>query len=148
MKKLMTWDECDLIEQQVTCCKEYPENARKTEEEIRSEVYSDNFFLSDCWDDFLTDLDNLISEINPNGKWAGKVKNFGWRSLSGYKEFDADNGKDFLRQILPDTDCTFNIFKFKRKGFAIQNFHHDSPTGKEWYYIVPLHLKKNLKEVA
>ncbi|QSQ10542.1 hypothetical protein H0A61_02952 [Koleobacter methoxysyntrophicus] len=24
------------------------------------------------------------------------------------------------------------------KGFAIQNYHHDSLCGEEWYYIIPV----------
>ncbi len=55
----------------------------------------------------------------------------GWR-----KVLKASNGAGFLREILPKTHCHFYIFNYG-KGLAIQNFHHDSPVGKEWYYVVP-----------
>jgi len=50
--------------------------------------------------------------------------------------FAADNGQDFLRAILPDCSCAFYVYR-NGEGFAINNYHHDSPVGKEWYYILP-----------
>jgi len=46
-----------------------------------------------------------------------------------------------LKEILPNTDCTFWIYDYEEngmKGLKINNCHHDSPIrGKEWYYILP-----------
>jgi len=63
--------------------------------------------------------------------------NFGWREIGGHKLMSTDDGTDFLLQILPDTDCTFYIYAYGDDGLKINNFHHDSPTGREWYYALP-----------
>lgn len=52
-------------------------------------------------------------------------------------KFDASNGQDLLRNILPNTDNEFSIFQLKKDGFAINNKHHDNQEGDEWYYILP-----------
>jgi hypothetical protein len=73
--------------------------------------------------------------------WYAEVSNFGWRGQSGSAWIDAEGANDLLYKILPKTENHFNIYKYTlygRKGFAIQNFHHDSPMGKEWYYVIPL----------
>jgi hypothetical protein len=70
------------------------------------------------------------------GCWRAEVQNFGWRKSWGEKYIRAKNGKDLLSAILPKTDCSFKVHNYG-KGIAIQNHHHDSPTGDEWYYIMP-----------
>jgi hypothetical protein len=77
-----------------------------------------------------------LQAINPDGHWHADVEKFGWRNLNGYKDFEADDGKTFLANILPKTDCTFNVF-LEQNIIRIQNFHHDSPTGNEWYTVRP-----------
>ena len=104
---------------------------------IANEVYQDSDIFQFAWDDLVADLTFLMKNRNPGGHWHAEVKNFGWQSRSGHKDFHAVNGADFLREILPDTDNTFFIHQWGKKGFAIQNFHHDSPTGNEWYYVKP-----------
>ena len=74
--------------------------------------------------------------------WKVEVSNFGWRNQDGQKILRAENGLELLRGILPDTECTFRIYHDGRTGLKIQNFHHDSPTGNEWYYIYPMTLKE------
>jgi len=95
-----------------------------------------------AWDDLLLNLQAYLNKINPLGYWKASVKNFGWRNLDGQKRFFADTTKNFLRVILPDCDCHFNIYKNGKRGIAIQNYHHDSPTGNEWYYIYPITEKE------
>ena len=81
-----------------------------------------------------------------NHRWGAHVENFGWRKLAGAKHFEAENGKDLLNGVLPQTDCHFFIYDYsfvnetkeEIKGLKINNYHHDSPTGAEWYYVVPL----------
>lgn len=68
--------------------------------------------------------------------WRAEVKNFGWQKLNGHKEFMAETGTAIMQAILPDTSCTFKIYRYG-KGFAVNNAHHDSPTWDEWYYILP-----------
>ncbi len=138
-KEIMKWDECDLVEVEV---KHRSETAKmegwyKSEEDIRKDVYQDSDFIQCEWM-YLTDqLTEVMSEKNPGGNWYAEVRNFGWQSLHGHKAFNAADGRAFLRNILPQTDCTFHIFHHGKNGLAIQNFHHDSPTGNEWYYVAP-----------
>jgi len=98
------------------------------------------------WDDFVENLTGVMKKKNYRNyhkdKWMAKVNNFGWRHLDGNKCVTAENGIELLREILPDCDCTFKIFHNGRTGLKIQNFHHDSPVGNEWYYIRPMTIKE------
>lgn len=100
-------------------------------------------------------VDDVIAAVtrmmkrNKTGKWYSEVKNFGWRSIDGMKHFIASDGQSLLSQILPDTDCSFRIYKYGKNGIAVNNVHHDSPMWDvEWYYIVPdtRIVQKQLKE--
>ena len=153
-KKLMEWDEGEIIEGDVQDRIEnwqdfYPEATEPpTEEQVREDVYQDTSLQQMHWDD---EMDYLTTEIlkekNPEGYWHAEMTGFGWREQSGYKYFHATKGEDFLSEILPKTQCTFRIFNYGR-GLAIQNFHHDSPTGKEWYYILPISSEKYSEAVS
>ena len=81
-------------------------------------------------------LTEILNEINPDKIWYAEVKNFGWRGSDGHKTFTAIDGKSFLQEILPKTECHFKIFR-DGDNLKIQNFHHDSPCGGEWYTIYP-----------
>ena len=93
------------------------------------------------WDMFTEDLTSDLNRIFPKGEVACKVECFGWRGCDGFQEtFGFNNGHEFLNKILPDGECTFKIHERKDSTYghhlAIQNFHHDSPVGKEWYYVI------------
>lgn len=107
-----------------------------TEDEIRENVYHNSDTFEFAWEDLIEHLTEIMQRKNQSGYWKVTVNNFGWRSQDGYKYFYADTGIDLLRGILPDTDCTFKIYNYG-KGIAIQNWHHDSPMGNEWYCITP-----------
>jgi hypothetical protein len=96
---------------------------------------SDTEFEWECLCDNLTEL---MQKINPKGQWHCNVQNFGWMARNGFKNLVATKGSQLLSGILPNTDCHFRIFVMG-KGFGrylkIQNFHHDSPTGNEWYEV-------------
>lgn len=143
-KPILEWDEYEIVEAEVKHRLKNPEEFdleedNSNEDMIRRNLY-EGFFLQDEWD-FLTEaLSEILNKINPSGYWKANVENFGWRNLNGNKRFYADKGSEFLREILPKTDCTFRIFEYEEgelKGLKIQNFHHDSPMGNEWYYILP-----------
>lgn len=87
------------------------------------------------WDVLTDELTYILKRKNRDGRWSAEVKNFGWQQLNGHKEFEATEGGKFLREILPDCDCHFDVFNFGAGGVAIQNWHHDSPMGTEWYYV-------------
>lgn len=142
----LRWDVCDLVENQV---KYLVEEEGISEEEAQTAVNNDADFFSLEWEFFLDGLQELLNRVNPNKHgWFVQVKNFGWRERSGHKYFRAETAAEFLNNILPETDCTFNIFlearspelmkvwpKENQHEIRIQNFHHDSPYGKEWYYV-------------
>jgi hypothetical protein len=88
------------------------------------------------WDRMTDALDAIIRKVNPSGEWHCEVKNFGWQRLNGTKDFKAVDGNALLRGILPKTQNSFHIF-VEGKTIKVQNFHHDSPTGDEWYTCIP-----------
>ena len=108
------------------------------EEEGFHKACADPYLLNDEWECLTHALTDKLNEINPDGNWHAEAKNFGWLKLSGDKDFNAESGKTFLFEILPKTDCTFRIYTDEKDTIKIQNFHHDSPVGNEWYRITPL----------
>ncbi len=93
------------------------------------------------WECLLDDINELIKKVNPGGYWYCEVQNFGWRRLSGQAYMEFSSGQGMITKVLPKTECSFNIFK-KGKTIKIQNHHHDSPTGNEWYELKPISLRK------
>lgn len=89
------------------------------------------------WEDLICDLTELIKEINPDGYWYCEVENFGWRKSDGHAFLEFDNGRSLISKVLPKTDCSFNVFQ-EDNIIRIQNFHHDSPCGNEWYTLTPI----------
>jgi hypothetical protein len=95
--------------------------------------------LFDSEEDFdLEELTRIMLDKNSSKIWEAEVINFGWKRERGIKKkFTAEDGKDLLGRVLPPMDCIFKIYELDKKGFAIQNFHHDNNTGNEWYHILP-----------
>jgi hypothetical protein len=89
------------------------------------------------WEDMIDYLGSILDKKNKGIHWKCTVNNFGWRSLNGEAYIEAQEGREFLRKILPETDCHFKIFNFG-KGLLIQNWHHDAPTGAEKYVCMPI----------
>jgi hypothetical protein len=144
-KLLMKWDVASIIEKEVKYrldSWQFPDEP--DEEQIRQEV-AENVFEDEL--EFLYDyLTEVMAKKNNDIYWCAEVTSFGWQSLNGKKIFKADTGEELLRQILPKTECTFKIFNYGR-GIALQNWHHDSPVGKEWYYIMPIGYRTYVKEM-
>ncbi len=125
------WEEC------------YPDTSEcPSEDEIQKDVGSDSDFFAWEYECMVDRLTKLMEAVNPNSNlWKARVHNFGWRNQDGTAEVNANNGLEFLRKLLPACDCTYYIHLYEedgRVGIAIQNSHHDSPTGNEWYYIFPV----------
>ena len=137
---LITWDESDIVDAEVERRMEEDNPDKLSESEIRDQVYQDSVLFDmeyECMCDSLTELMTDIQTKGNNGyDWKAEVMNFGWDNRSGWKEFHAENGQKLLEEVLPRTQCTFKIF-VKDREIQIQNFHHDSPTGNEWYSIKP-----------
>ena len=90
------------------------------------------------WEDLCMEISTAMDE---NTLWKAEMHNFGWLKQNGYKYFTADSGSKLLQAILPDTDCSFRVYKYQ-KGLAINNAHHDSPMWSEWYIIKPVTEKE------
>lgn len=97
------------------------------------------------WEDLTAELSGLMRECTKfrgaEGYWHCEVESFGWQKLSGFKDFKADTGAKLLFAILPNTECHFKIYKVGNT-LRIQNFHHDSPMGAEWYTVKPMTKKE------
>ncbi len=97
------------------------------------------------WETLLEELTAWMKEVTPKdacyGSWQGYMRNFGWLHQNGEKQFRAEDGQHLLWAIFPNTDCHFNIYRCEdatgRAGLAINNRHHDTGPGGEWYYIFP-----------
>lgn len=103
---------------------------------------------NNCEDFEWDDINYLTARAGKSEFWFAEVNNFGWRSISGIAYFRASKLTDILSSILPKTECTFNIYNYGKDGLAIQNYHHDSCTGNEWYYIKPISETTYRKKVA
>lgn len=89
------------------------------------------------WECLCDNLTEFINEIDAHF-WHAEVKNFGWDSRNGYKDFTAYTGRELLGQVLPRTECSFKIWvDVPNKTIKIDNAHHDKPTGGEIYTITP-----------
>jgi hypothetical protein len=132
---LLTWDTCEIAMDQA---KYLLENGEVANEDRGFELAcQDRDLLMFEWQ-WLTDtLTETLNAVNPDGYWQTEVTGFGWRGQEGYKDFEAYNGSDFLKNILPETDCRFKLF-LDKSIIRIRNFYHDSPTGNEWYTIQPI----------
>lgn len=148
------WDEFEIQQEHIKCQIEfkseiYPDEPDITNEEIESRVYSDCDIINHAYDDFIghfqTLLDKVASKYKEEFYWVAEVHGFGWRSQSGELDvFYETDARKLLGKILPNCDCTYKIF-MNRTGFELQNFHHDSPTGNEWYTIRHITLKEFMK---
>ena len=139
-KLVLEWNESELFEEET---KYLIEKEGLTEEQaLEIAEYLD---YSIYYDDLLMALSDILDEITKKNKyfgyWIADVNNFGWLNRDGTKEFQATNSGDFLTEILPNTDCRFQIFR-NRNRLKIRCWHHDSPMGNEYYYIRPMTTKE------
>lgn len=135
-KLICSWDTCEITESQANFLKELGEYPDKTDEELFHIACEDSDVMQMAWDNMVDVITEHMHKHNKHSGWRAKVKNFGWRSQDGHKDFRAESGKELLSQVLPDTECTFKVYRYGH-GLAINNAHHDSPTWQEWYYISP-----------
>jgi hypothetical protein len=89
------------------------------------------------YDEDTLQLGIVLHKKAPKGYWYVRVENFGWDKRSGFAYVEQLTGKGWLNKILPDTLCHFKIYDYG-KGLMIRNSHHDSCTGEEKYYCVPI----------
>lgn len=155
-KPIMTYDECGIVDTETEYRIDEAQQEQESElnnddqEIIRKEVLEDSDVFERAYEDLTEYLTEVMQDMTKRNyykdRWKATVNNFGWLKQNGFKTFKAENGKELLEAILPETDCTFKIFKDGRNGIKIQNYHHDSPMGNEWYYIKPMTTKEVEKE--
>ncbi|MCF6252738.1 MAG: hypothetical protein L3J75_15945 [Methylococcaceae bacterium] len=137
IKPYISWDTTAILEAQANYLIEI--GTAKNTEDSWTMACEDQFLLDDQWENLLVDLTDKLNEINPDGYWHVEVENYGWRNISGQQDIEAVDARTFLSKILPATDCTFHVYideSHPFKEIKIQNFHHDSPVGNEWYTIL------------
>lgn len=132
----LEWDTLAIIQHQAAFLVETGDAANDDEAFRRACEARDLFEFE--WDSLIYQLTEQLNLMNAQGYWQAEVSNFGWQKSHGYAAFYADNGRDLLAKILPKTDCTFRIYIANERTLKIQNFHHDSPVGNEWYILSPL----------
>ncbi len=135
------WDETEILSSHARFLVE--SGAHDSEERAFEAALRDPGLMEWEWECLLEALTERLQEINPGGCWHVEVRNFGWRKSSGHKSFLARDARTFLQEILPRTQCAFRIFIDGRE-IQIQNFHHDSPWGDEWYTASPIRATAEL----
>ncbi len=75
------------------------------------------------WENVLYELNKLMEKFNTSD-WNVDGENLGWRGISGKATIHATDAKELLREILPKTDCSFEIYD-KKDHITIINSHHD-----------------------
>lgn len=134
----LKYDELEIIEADVTYNRESGEWNDKTDEELFNMACQDNNIFYNEWEYIKDTLTDHLS--NKSGYFLAYSKSMGRDNRSGYKYFYADNGKDFLDEILPDCDLTMEL-KSYYNGYKIRVSHHDRPTG-ETYIVKPVSEKE------
>tara|TARA_R110002126_G_scaffold45447_1_gene128836 strand:- start:368 stop:805 length:438 start_codon:yes stop_codon:yes gene_type:complete len=129
----LTWDTCDVVDSRVDDLLEQGEF--ESEDAARDDACSDADIYVWAWDDLVEDLTELMKEINPDElEWHVEAEGLGWQRRSGHRTFSATDGTELLRGILPDTECTFQIYK-EEGQLRLVNSHHDAMG--EVYIISP-----------
>jgi len=144
---IAVYDECDIIENDFQARKEDESHEGLTDEEIYESVHMDQELFEREYEYFKKSLTEVLNEINRNGEFMFKAKglNMGWRNLEGTKEFKAENGKELIESIFPNTnEWTARVYKKGKYQIVIKVSHHDSPMG-EYYIIKPMSKKEILE---
>jgi len=137
---ILKWDTLDIFQREV---EHLMEEEGYTEAYARGVVSGNtelNTFEWECLKETLTQLMKKIRD-NRSALWHCEVENFGGQELWGSTTFGALTGGELLMHVLPNTDNTFYIY-IVDSSILIQNFHHDSNTGKEWYRLTPITKKE------
>lgn len=141
----LCYDAADISDEEI---KRLMKDEGLSREDAHEQVWNDPDLFEFEWNDLCRALTGIMEKIGDKsylfGYWRCGLENFGWRHQSGYKYFKAQTGKELLRQVLPDTECTFYIYPTE-DGFEIDNAHHDAPVGGEIYAIRPA-TEKEIEE--
>lgn len=125
------YDESEIYQDEI---KRLMEEEGLSEKEATRQVENDEDLNTFEWNSVRDIITDWVREMCPSGFWYATGEGMGWMKRSGHKHFSARNGAELLRNILPDTDCTFTATKYSRY-IEIVNSHHDAMG--EVYKIYP-----------
>jgi hypothetical protein len=132
---IINWDTQDIYKEQAQHLVFIGE--AQSEEDGLEQAYEDPDLLGIYWDDTLDMLEEALLKINPTElDWFIEGKNMGWRQRTGTKQLSGNNAANFLRAILPDTDCRFSIAVYADR-LEITNSHHDAQGEKYTARLTP-----------
>lgn len=129
-RPFIVWDTCEIAQNHVESLKE--EDPELDEDQAFSDACADSWLYESEWDYITEFLTEKMKEINPDDRnWYCEAAGMGWRKRNGHKTFHATTGQELLRAILPDTECTFQIYLKQNesdgeKYLYIVNSHHDA----------------------
>ena len=140
-KPFIGWDTCQIAQHHADFLRE--EDPKLSESDAFTRAQGDCDLFEHEWEYISEYLTEKMEEVG-EGYWGVSIDDFGWRNQSLKGVFEAKDGKTFLQKVLPDCECTFDIYERDHedgKMFYIHNFHHDSPMG-ESYYVYPISAAK------
>jgi len=97
-------------------------------------------YCQDEYDNLVEALTGVIEDLGITD-WLAQGRQMGWMKRRGYKLFSARTGKELLRAVLPNTDCSFTIH-IHPEHLAMRVSHHDAPTG-EIYWLTAQPSEEN-----
>jgi len=104
-----------------------------TFDQASERISEDTHYWGWEWEGFTESLTELMGGRE---YWEDNATGMGWQNRGGSKVFEASNGEELLREISPDTDCSYVIEAYYN-GFKIRIGHHDAPMG-ELHIVRPL----------
>ena len=126
---VLSWDTSEILQNEV----EYLMTEENIEEEAEALAMGNNDIYEHQWDWLTEALSEIMQEVTYRNYYKRyfyvEGNNLGWRGRSGFKVIEADNGLELLREVLPNTDCTFFVQRPEDKRqneIIINNFHHDT----------------------
>jgi hypothetical protein len=126
---------------------------KPTEEEAENRASEDSEIYQWAYESEIDNLNSILKQKCPNGKWMMKGSRMGWQNITGYRdEIEIIDFQDLINKTFPRTsNFSFHVYEYGRDGLAIKISHHDSPMG-EWRYMIPIttidYILEDLKRVT
>lgn len=129
-QQTITWDETQIAQARA---QEFLEaGLAANEDEAFDMAITDTDVMQWEFEDFLSQLDDILACISPEGQYYVAGRNMGWRHLSGHAVVEARNAESFIAKAFPKTTewALQGVFDPARKVLEFRLFHHDAPTGE------------------
>jgi hypothetical protein len=111
--------------------------SKKEPEFIREEY---NFWTEYVIEDITNQLVSFTDKLpHKETVFYIEARNIGWRHQSGYAIKEIETGEDLIKVLTGNYDFTLKVtFNFDDKLIEARVFHHDAPTGGEFYTFYPI----------